>query len=272
MARNIHAALIVGFATLAAACNGLNPVASEDLARGAGTAGTVSTQDVFRPGSSVAIEKAVARSEETRRDARLSLAEQRQAPLVLEFFAIQPGMTVLDLYSAGGIYTNLLAYIVGERGRVVVHNNTPYVDFARAQMQSVAQDRADNIELLASKGDTLILAPGRFDAALIMLAYQDVYYVDDGEWLALDGDELLADLYQAMRPGAVLGVIEHASAAAADPDPGRQRRSPAQVQAALEAAGFRYEKHSDVLSPVNQDPTSTIRSRAVMRFRKPWSQ
>ncbi len=271
MARKTYLVLIVCLAVLVAACNGLNPVASEDLARGAGTAGTVATQDVFRPGSSVAIEQAVARSE-ARSDARLSLAEQRQAPLVLEFFAIQPGMTVLDLYSAGGIYTNLLAYIVGEQGRVVTHNNTPYVDFARAQMQSVARDRADNIELLASKGDALVLEPERFDAVLIMLAYQSVYYVDDGEWLALDGDELLADLYQAMRPGAVLGVIEHASAAAADPDPGRQRRSPAQVQAALEAAGFRYEKQSDVLSPVNQDPKSTVRSRAVMRFRKPWPQ
>ena len=47
-----------------------------------------------------------------------------------------------------------------------------------------------------------------FDAALLLYAFPDVYFVDDGGWQPLEGDYVLNTLYAGMRPGAVLGVIE----------------------------------------------------------------
>ena len=38
---------------------------------------------------------------------------QRKPAEVLAFFGVQPGMAVLDLYSGGGYFTELLAAVVG---------------------------------------------------------------------------------------------------------------------------------------------------------------
>jgi len=251
---------------LIAACSGLDPVASDDLARGASTAGTVRTRDASRPGSSAAIEQAVARAE-TRSDGRMSLAEQRQAPSVLEFFGIRPGMTVLDMYAGGRVYTRLLAYLVGDEGRVVVHDNTPYLDFARGTGSAGRDDLPSNVTLLESSGRSLMIEPDRFDAALLLYAFPDVYYVDDDGWQPLDGDYLLATLYAGMRPGSVLGLIEAGGSRSQEASGERPRRSTAEVRELLESAGFRYEMESDLLAALETDPAK--RPRVVMRFRKP---
>ncbi len=266
MAR-ILSALLLSAALLISACSGLDPVASDDLARGAGTAGTVRTRDATRPGSSAAIEQAVARSE-TRSDGRLSLAEQRQAPEVLEFFGIRPGMAVLDLYSGGGVYTRLLAYLVGEDGRVVVHDNTPYLDFTRGLDADGRDEMPVNVVQLKSAGRALMIEADSFDAALLLYAFPDVYYVDDGGWQPLAADYLLTTLYAGMRPGAVLGVIEAGGSRSQQASGERPRRTPAEVRALLESAGFRYEADSDLFSELQTDPTTW--PRAIMRFRKPW--
>ena len=49
----------------------------------------------------------------------------RKPGQVLEFFGIAPGMTVLDTFSGGGYYTEMLSHIVGADGKVVAHTKTP---------------------------------------------------------------------------------------------------------------------------------------------------
>ena len=267
MATRSLVAVLSSAAFLTGACSGLDPVASDDLARGAGTAGTVRTRDVIRPGSSAAIEQAVARSE-TRSDGRMSLAEQRQAPAVLEFLGVRPGMAVLDLYSGGGVYTRLLAYLVGDDGRVVVHNNTPYLDIARGVDAGAADDMPANVVTLSSSGRSLMIEADSFDAALLLYAFPDVYYVDDGGWQPLGGDYMLETLYAGMRPGAVLGVIEAGGSRSQEASGERPRRTASEVRAMLESAGFRFEADSDLFAEFQADKNA--RPRAIMRFRKPW--
>ena len=49
---------------------------------------------------------------------------------VLAFFKIGPGMTVLDLFSGGGYYAEILSGVVGEDGSVLEH--LPYVNLGMA--------------------------------------------------------------------------------------------------------------------------------------------
>jgi predicted methyltransferase len=261
-------------------CGEIDPLASEDMARGASSAGTVAASDSVRPGSAAAIDTAMRNP--SRRAADRERDERRQASAVLEFFGIQPGMSVLDLYSGGGYYTELLSFVVGDAGRVVAHNNTPYLTFAKDELDDrYTPDRLTNVERLVAENNDLQLPARTFDAVLMILAYHDVYYVDEASgWTRIDGPKLLAQIYQSMKPGGMLGVIDHAAESGAPPETGGtlHRIDPAVLKADITAAGFNFEAESNILrNPADDrsrspfDPALRGRTdRVVFRFRKPW--
>lgn len=262
-------------------CRGLDPVASQDMARGAGEAATISAEESLRPPSTEAIEAAINNPRRSAVDRQRD--EQRRADKVLEFFGIAPGMTVLDLFSGGGYYTELLSFAVGPAGKVVAHNNTPYAKFAEAEIaERFNAGRLPNVERLLGENNALDLPENTFDAVLMILAYHDVYFADDNMgWDAIDSPMFLAEVYRSMKPGAVLGVVDHVA------QPGASVRSaqdlhridPEIVKRDIAAAGFIFDGSSDILrNPADDRSRSvfaeTIRGktdRAVLRFKKPAS-
>ena len=217
-----------------------------------------------------------ARSEADRaRDATRKPAE------VLAFLGVEPGMTVLDMFSGGGYYTEILARLVGDAGTVVAHSNEAYAQFAAAETAArYADDRLPNVQMLMAENNELELAAGGFDAALMILAYHDIYYVSPANgWPKIDGPKLLAELYGGLRPGGILGVVDHYAAAGSPRETGNtlHRIDPQIVIEELEAAGFVLEAQSDVLRNPEDDHTLNMSApeirgktdRFVMRFRKP---
>lgn len=53
----------------------------------------------------------------------------RKPAEVLEFIGIKPGMTVLDMFSGGGWYSEIIAHVVGPHGKVYAHSNEAYKNF-----------------------------------------------------------------------------------------------------------------------------------------------
>jgi predicted methyltransferase len=115
---------------------------------------------------------------------------------------------------------------------------------------------------------------------LLSAVYHDVYFVNEAiGWSAIDGPKLLAELYAAMRPGAKLGLIDHAAPAGSPPETGGtlHRIDPAVVKRDFEAAGFVLESESDMLrNPTDDfskgvfDPAVRGRTdRFVLLFRRP---
>lgn len=206
---------------------------------------------------------------------------RRKPREVLAFFGIAPGMTVLDMYSGGGYYAEILSYLVGEQGAVHAHNNTPYLRWlAEPIAERYKDDRLPNVQRFTAENNELALPAATFDAVLMVLSYHDVYHVDqENGWARIDGPAMLAQLYQAMKPGAVLGIVDHAAAAGAPPETGDSlhRIDPALARADIEAAGFVFEAASDVLANPQDDHTlhtfsDQMRGRTdkfVFRFRKP---
>ena len=47
----------------------------------------------------------------------------RKPQKVMQFFGVEQGMTVLEIISSGGYYTEVLSHRVGESGKVYAHNN-----------------------------------------------------------------------------------------------------------------------------------------------------
>jgi len=205
----------------------------------------------------------------------------RHPAAVLEFFGIRPGMAVLDMYSGGGYYTELLSYIVGPEGRVIAHTNEAYARFVGEEAtQRYANDRLPNVDVLIAENNELELPPGQFDAVMLILAYHDIYYVaPDSGWPRIDGPAFIAELREALKPGGLLAVVDHYAAAGAPAETGNtlHRIDPAIVIAELEAAGFRLEAQSDILRNTDDDHSlymadPSVRGktdRFVMRFRKP---
>ncbi len=289
-------ALALLLAAVLGGCAGgprLNPAKSADMAGSAAEAATQtgpelrSEDAVKRPGKRPApadpVEKAVvaAVANPTRPAADRVRDKSRQSVAVLKFFRIAPGMTVLDLYSGGGYYTELLSYVVGQTGRVVAHNNTPYLQFASADLAGrFAGGRLPNVERLLAENNELKLPAARFDAALMTDVYHDVYYVDEkAGWPRIDGPRLLAEVFQSLKPGGLLGVVDHAAVPGAPPETANvlHRIDPALLKRDITAAGFVLDGESDILINPQDDRTKSAfdpsvqgrTDQVVLRFRKP---
>jgi predicted methyltransferase len=200
----------------------------------------------------------------------------------LAFFGVRPGMVALDLYSGAGYYTELLAAVVGPTGQVVAHNNQAYLDGVADELTRRFADpqRLANVERLAAENNAIELEPGRFDFVLLSAVYHDVYFVNEANnWPKIDGPKLLAELFAAMKPGATLGVIDHAAAPSSPAETGGtlHRIDPDLVKRDFAAAGFVLEAESDVLrNPADDlakgvfDPAVRGRTdRFMLRFRRP---
>ncbi len=222
---------------------------------------------------------AVSRTDRTEAD-RARDAGRKPAD-VLEFFAIEPGMIVLDMFSGGGYYTELLSRVVGPDGEVLAHTNSAYTQFVGEEATNrYANERLPNVELLLAENNELELPADTFDAVMMILAYHDIYYVGpNAGWPKIDGPKLVEELFDGLKPGGILAVVDHYAAAGSPRETGNtlHRIDPQIVIAELEAAGFELQAKSDVLRNMDDDHSLNMgdpkvrgnTDRFVLRFRKP---
>jgi len=205
----------------------------------------------------------------------------RRPDLVLEFFEIKPGMTVLDLFSGGGYYTEIVSRVVGEDGKVLAHNNEAYLSFAKDNLEGrYADNRLKNVERITAEADQLELPANTYDAALAMLTWHDVYYLDlDNDWPAIDRTALTQKLCSALKSGGVLGITDHVAASGSNPAESGQdlhRIDPARIKADLEGTCFEYEGEISVLRNPEDDLSQPMfaqgirarTDRVVYKFRR----
>ncbi len=143
----------------------------------------------------------------------------RKPAEVLSFFEIKPGMTVFEMFSGSGYYTELLDSLVGKDGKVIAHNNKAYMSFVGdAHQKRHADGRLANTKVVISEAADLEFAANSLDAAMLVLTWHDFLFADaDNGWPAIDEDLLLDKLCTAMKPGAVLGLVDHAANPGGDP-------------------------------------------------------
>jgi len=205
----------------------------------------------------------------------------RKPAEVLEFLAITPGMTVLDMFSGGGYYTEILSHLVGDSGHVIAQSNEAYLQFVGDEFEErYLGGRLSNAQVLMAENNELTLAPESLDAVMLVLSFHDLFYAapDDG-WPAFDVPGFLAELHTGLRAGGIIGIIDHYAAEGASSDTGgtTHRIDPAIVVATMTEAGFELDGQSDMLRNPNDDYDKGVfdpelrgkTDRFVMRFRKP---
>jgi predicted methyltransferase len=186
--------------------------------------------------------------------------DQARRPVqVLTFLGVEAGMTVIDVLAGGGWYTEVLSAAVGPQGKVYSQNP----ERMRERMGEAAKARAGrlgNVELLYSADMTDFGLDGTADFAITALNLHDAYNFR-GEQGGLD---FLKGVYKALKPGSVLGVIDHAGIAGQD-NATLHRIEKSVAEKLITDSGFTIEAESDILHNPDDDHTKPIRDAALQR-------
>ena len=196
-----------------------------------------------------------------------ALDASRKPAETLAFLGLRPGMDAADLLTGSGYWAQIMAHAVGPTGSVIAFEPNQFY---------VAGEEKDKLDALiaASPGVTLqrypfeaFTAPAQsFDFALINLSYHDLYWESEQFKIPrTDPDSFLRNLYAAMRPGGVVGVIDHVgkgsdTRALIDK---LHRIDPAVVRADFERAGFKLAAESDLLANPADDHTLLVFNDAI---------
>lgn len=198
---------------------------------------------------------------------------------ILEFFGVKPGMKVLDLFSGGGYYSELLSYTVGPAGRVIAHTNDVYESSTIGETAvRFKVGRLPNVSRLSSEIDKLGLEQASLDMILMVLSYHDIYYVAD-DWPKVDRELFFKQIRDSLKPGGILAIVDHS----AETGTGKSavqtlhRIDQEFARQDIESAGFVFDGASEVLR--NPDDKRTLgvfddairrkTDRFVYRFIKP---
>jgi predicted methyltransferase len=189
----------------------------------------------------------------------------------VQFVGIKTGQTVIDVIAVGGWFTEVLSAAVGPSGKVIAQNPVFFTQREGfAATEKTRHDRLGNVQAVHGElADNGVVAQA--DAAITALNLHDVYNAPGGEDAAVG---FLKGVYGALKPGGVLGVIDHVGIAGQN----NQQFHRIQIQQARDAltkAGFTIEAESSILANPADDHTKGVRDMArhtdqfLIRARKP---
>ena len=215
---------------------------------------------------SAAIDAAVASPERTaedkERDARSRPAE------VLTFMELRPDQHALDYFAAAGYYTELMSRVVGSNGKVIAYNNPEYRKFSQdGPTKRYGNNRLPNVTEVTTPVESVQLEPASLDAVLFMQGYHDLYWrPKDGSWPQTDPAKALAQIVPALKPGAVVVVVDHVANAGVEPTESAtamHRIDPAIIKRDFEAAGLKFESESPAFASSADDHSKEVFDKAI---------
>jgi predicted methyltransferase len=192
------------------------------------------------------------RSEENRARDRYRHPKQ-----TLLFFGIRPEMSVLEVWPEPGWYTEVLAPLLADKGHYYagVIAPDPKSQYITRRLDDFRGKLAARPEIYGKV--TLVtfpldgsdaLPPGTLD---LIVTFRNIH-----NWMARDqAAAAFASMYRALKPGGVLGVVEHRGNPAVPQDPHAKSGYVNEDYAIklIEAQGFRLEASSQV----NANPKDT---------------
>ena len=189
------------------------------------------------------------------------------------------GMNVGDYLASEGYFSELLSFIVGPTGHVLLLNNAAYDQWSNDGLKArLAGDRLPNVEHQTINVEHLDISNRSLDALLVIKVYHDLYWVKPGVWPRIDTDLAVAEMARVVKPGGLLLLVDHsAKAGSGAADAGRIHRiDEAYARRDFENHGFHLVATSDILRHP-EDPRDQITyegpmvgktDRFVMVFRR----
>jgi predicted methyltransferase len=188
---------------------------------------------------------------------------------VLAFLGVEEGMTVVDLASGGGYFTEILSGAVGPEGEVHAHNTAGARFEERRPALEEQYAKFGNISLdVVEQGAALPYENNSMDMVLLSLIEHHLHYAEEsGEEMPPRTAEIYADIKRVLKPGGVFAVIEHTAA------PGSTRaesagwhRAPEEtVKADITSAGFTFDGAADDIHSNPDDDLKNVWFETGMR-------
>jgi predicted methyltransferase len=192
----------------------------------------------------------------------------RQPAEVLKFMELRPGLQTLDYFAAAGYYTELMSRIVGADGKVIAYNNPEYRKFSEdGPTKRYGNNRLPNVVEVTTPVEAAQFDPASLDAVLFMQTYHDLYWrPTDGSWPKTDAAKALGQLVPALKPGAVVVVVDHVANAGSEPTESvtaMHRIDPAILKRDFEAAGLKFDGESPVFANPADDHKKEVFDKSI---------
>ena len=217
----------------------------------------------------------------TRTPDNVKLDESRKPAELLRFFGLSRGMQVLDLFGGNKYWAEIMAPAVGPKGHVTVWQPTQFLNDKRKADFDEFAARQKNVSLISSPFEAPKLPAKAFNFAIINLDYHDTYWESTERKIPRqDPNVWLKAVYAAMKPGGIVGVVDHVALPNADTRATVEklhRIDPDVITADFKRAGFQLVGSSDLLRNPADDHSLLVfdpkirghTDRAIFRFRKP---
>ena len=183
--------------------------------------------------------------------------EWRHPRETLEFFQIDPSSTIVEIWPGGGWYSDVLGPWIAANGGTYVAAHFPADAASNYQQRSRAafETRVENNALYGEPQLVNFSADGGLEiedgSADAVLTFRNVHnWMNNGF-----AERAFAEFYDALRPGGVLGVVEHRLPSSREQDPMSANGyvQQAYVIAMAEEAGFELVDTSEI----NANPADT---------------
>jgi predicted methyltransferase len=211
----------------------------------------------------------------------IKLDASRKPAEVLAFMGLKRGDHALDLFTGSGYYAELMARVVGPTGNVLAWEPANFINDKSKAEWTALHGRVPNTGILVTPASALSLPANAFDFVMLHLNYHDTYWESAKYGFPrIDPDAFLRTVYQSLKPGGVIAVIDHVA------NPGGDTRAvvdklhridPAVARADFERAGFVLDGQSDMFRNSTDDHSKLVfdpsvrgnTDRFAYRFRKP---
>ena len=214
------------------------------------------------PNAQVAITPAVQKAvQDSRRDpANVKRDAYRHPAQTLSFFGVAPGQTVIEVTPGSGWYSEILAPLLHDKGQYVAAVVDPMAvaegrgrDYQQRSRDGLDKKFAGNAAVFG-KSRVVAYDPkapvfGPANSADVVLTFRNVH-----NWRSSGQAEgMFKGFFSVLKPGGVLGVVEHRAKADVPADDKTGYVGQQQVIAMAKAAGFELAGSSEI----NTNPRDT---------------
>ncbi len=176
----------------------------------------------------------------------------------LEFFGFKPDMTVVEIWPGGGWYSEVIAPAVGPDGKFVAASYAADGDpeSYRTKNRAKYDERLKNEPIFANTYNGTLEPDGKVDIGGPASADMVVTFRNNHGWINNGvAEKMYAQFFTVLKPGGILGVVQHRANKGADPKASAKNGYVPQeyiIELATNA-GFEFVEASEV----NANPNDT---------------